>query len=521
MWPAITPMPVVAGPSGPCTIMGFTVMRPVRWFALSPFVPRAGRWILVLSLLAYALLLWRHAGVHAGGSDSSGYFNQARLFLEGRLRAEPRPLPGLPMEAAPLYAYVPLGFVPRPSEPSLVPTYPTGLSLLLAGGVAVAGWEHGPTLVIVLHALAGLLVVYALGRAVELAPPLAALGALMLAVSPVYLMFALQAMSDVPALVWSGAAVLLGWHGARHGALALAAGVALGVAVLIRPTNAVLFAPVLLALGWSWRRWLWLGLGGLPAAAWFMYFNQRAYGHPLLTGYGGVDVLFAAEWGPAGLRHYAQWLPVVLSPLIVLGLGLPALLSRARRDVPVLGSWILVVLGVYAFYSYTHETWWYLRFVLPAFPALIVACLLVAGRLFTGRPSWVRRLAWVAAIALVTVNGRHWNRHWNVADTGQHESVYPRAAALVNTHVPPEAFVLAGQASGAIFFYTDRGIVRWDALDDRWPRVRAAAEKAGIPLHAVLFDFEVRPALLESVPGDWSKVFERAPVTFWRLDTER
>ncbi|HEY5078791.1 MAG TPA: hypothetical protein VII43_03045, partial [Opitutaceae bacterium] len=49
--------------------------------------PPAGRrlavWIAALLLGAYAVLLVRDVGAVAGGSDSSGYMNHARLLASG------------------------------------------------------------------------------------------------------------------------------------------------------------------------------------------------------------------------------------------------------------------------------------------------------------------------------------------------------------------------------------------------------------------------------------------------------
>ncbi|HYC70196.1 MAG TPA: hypothetical protein VEB66_03255 [Opitutaceae bacterium] len=475
-------------------------------------------WLVVAAAFGYAALLWRHAGVCAGGSDSSGYLNQARLYQQGRLRAPVRTVAGLPTDRAPYYAYVPLGFVPRHEDQVLVPTYPSGLSLLIAAGASVIGWEHGPALVLVLHALAGLALVYALGRAAGLTPASAALGALAIAASPLYLMYSLQAMSDLPALVWAAAAVVLAWHAPRRDAVAAAAGFTFGMAVLVRPTNALMAVPVLLALGWSWRRLLWFGLGGLPCAAWLVYLNLRLYGSPVLTGYGDVGNLLSPEWVGPALRHYARWLPALLSPLVVLALGLPALARRQGRAVLVLGSWIAVTFGFYAFYYHTHETWWYLRFVLPAFPALVVGALVVGERLVLPRGRFARAAAAGIAAAAVIASGWHWSRHWHVLETGRQERLYARAADWVRAELPDDTVLVAMQNSGALFFYTDRTVVRWDTLDGGWAPVRAALEASGRPVYAVLFEFELKEALGEKAPGPWTRVHEIGPISCWRLD---
>lgn len=480
---------------------------------------RAGRWVVVLGLLAYALVVWRHAGILPAGADSSGYFNQARLLSSGQVQVAARVLPGLPMLDAPGFAYVPLGFKPRATTDTLAPSYPSGLSLLLAGSAALAGWTHGPHLLFVLHALAGLAAVYALGRACGLEPPLATLGAVALACSPLYLQFCLQGMSDLPALVWSTAAIALACHGARRPAVAAAAGFMFSCAVLIRPTNLLLLPPLLLALGRPGRSWLALALGGAPGAGWLLALNHAAYGHPLATGYGSVGMLFGLAWVPAGLRHYAQWLPVLLTPLVLLILGLPFVRGVPGRIRLLLGSWIAGLLAFYAFYYHTHETWWYLRFVLPAFPPLIVGALLAGRHFLAGRPRWARPAA-VATLALVVVNGIYWNRHWTVLAIGEQEKLYPRAAAWAGEHLPPDAVVVCMQASGTLFYHTDRALLRWDALDGRWEEIRDRARAAGRPIHAALFEFEVEPALRGKVPGSWTLLHTLERVSFWRLEPD-
>lgn len=474
----------------------------------------------VAAALGYGWLLWRHAGVCAGGSDSSGYLNQARLYQEGRLRAPMRTVPGLSAERAPAYTYVPLGFIPRHEDQMLVPTYPSGLSLLIAGGASLAGWERGPALVLLLHALGGVGLVYGLGRAVGLEPASAALGATALAASPLYLMYALQAMSDLPALVWATAAVLCAWQAPQRPLLSVAAGFSLGLAVLIRPTNVLMAVPVLLALGWSRRRWLWLGLGGLPCAAWLMFLNHRLYGNPFLTGYGDVGNLMSPEWVMPALGHYAQWIPALLSPFVVLALGLPWLWRARARAVAVLGAWIAVTFGFYAFYFHTHETWWYLRFVLPAFPALILAALLVGERIVPAHRPWLRPAAVGLAAIVLVANGRHWSRHWAVLETGRQERLYQQAADWVKAGTPADAVIVAMQQSGAMFFYTHRAVVRWDTLDGGWEPVRAALNAAGRPVYAVLFEFELKEALEQKVPGRWTRLHGFGPVSCWRLEPE-
>ncbi len=161
---------------------------------------------------------------------------------------------------------------------------------------------------------------------------------------------------------------------------ALGAGACLALAVLIRPNSIIALVPVAMALGLSPRRWLMLGLGSLPGAIFFCAHANAAYGSAFATGYGDNLYLFSLGFIPATLRNYGRWLPILLTPVVALSLGLPWLNRSAPRAVAVVGAWILVYLAFYSIYSVTHETWWYLRFLLPAAPALVAGGLLVARR---------------------------------------------------------------------------------------------------------------------------------------------
>ncbi|MBI2515739.1 MAG: glycosyltransferase family 39 protein [Opitutae bacterium] len=478
-------------------------------------------WLLLIGLAAYSVLLWRHTLVQPGGSDTSGYFNTARLFAQGKLSAPMRPVDGLPPAELPKYAYAPLGFQPDLAQARLTPSYPIGLSLFFFAFAKLFGAGLGPNLVLIMHTLAGVALLYALTRSMGGSGWAALLGTIMLALSPLYLQFAVQAMSDLPATVWVLAAVWLAWRNPAAHWSVLGAGFAVGVAVLVRPTNLLGILPVLLALGRPGRRWLWLALGGLPCAVLLAWFNRAAYGSALTSGYGDVSTLFSLRWVQGTLLHYAKWLPVVATPVAVLALGLPWLARPARRAALVLGVWLTTYLGFYAFYFHTHEYWWALRFVMPALPPLIIAAVLVAERLLS---SWAaprrRHAAWVTLFLLAWTGNRYWDRKWDVVSGGAWENTYPKTMRWMQAHVPPEAVVLTMQTSGSFFYYTDFRLLRWDMLEDRWSQIHDTLRDRKFPVYGVFFDFEEKRAIEQQTPGRWVKVTQIQQVGIWRLDLE-
>ena len=497
---------------------------------VSPGRNRPAGWIagLAAALLAlYALFLIPYVGAVAGGSDSSGYMNHARMLASGRVHAPIRSIAGLAPNSAslPPYLYVPLGFRPELAKADVVPTYPPGLSLLIAAFEPIAGWRHAGDLVLILHSVAGILLTYLLGRTFGLGPRWSAAGAVAIAVSPLYLFMSLQAMSDVPALVWTTAAVIAAWRSRERPAWALAAGAMMGVSVLVRPTNALAFLPIAVALGASPRRWLLLVLGGIPEAAFFFAYSSAVYGSAFTTGYGDTSTAFHWSYIPDTLLNYAHWLPLLLTPLAVFALGLPWIARRSPRVAILLGVWIAAYAAFYSVYICTHETWWYLRFLLPAAPAILVAGLLVVRRLIEApaaragaAAAWI---GWAAAVAAIVANGTYWNRERHAMSIGRGERKYAAVAEWVNGQMPRNAVLLVMQASGALFYYTDFTLVRYDALNDgkdTGPRVEAAARRSGRPIYAVLFPFEVDDALSRALPGGWTKVGSIVDVTVWRRD---
>jgi hypothetical protein len=511
-----------------------------RWSraVLQPSVARAMRvaaivpWFTLVALAAttvYVSFLWPNMGMFAGGADSAGYLGSARLLLEGRVRAPLRALPAAEAGTVEPLIYMPLGFRTVGSY-DMAPSYPVGLPLLVAAAPAVE-LETKAAIAMAAHAVAGALLVFWLALECGLSRYAAALAALLVATSPVYVFMSLTLMSDVPAMVWTTAAVMTMWRSRKDARWALAAGAAISMAVLIRPTNALGFVPIAACAGLSLQRWLLLAAGGLPGAALFFGYNLGAYGSAMASGYVGVDIHFGAKHIVPSLRHYAVWLPAMLTPIVVLVLGLPAL-RRTSRLATVLMLWIAAYLGLYTVYSYTYEAWWYTRFLVPAFPPLAVGALwvgrtaldwlahAVAPAAFTRTGGKVASAvgAIVLAAAALAHNVR-WSGQLGVVAPNPHESQYMSVARWVRTHLPAGSGILSMQMSGSLYHYTSFGIVRWDYIDgDILRRLERDSTAGRHPLYAVLHPVDYSLEVRERVQGHWTQVAAIEGVDVWRFD---
>ncbi len=183
---------------------------------------------------------------------------------------------------------------------------------------------------------------------------------------------------------------------------AVACGAAYGIAVLVRPTNTLLLPALLVLLGLNWRRLLWLGVGGLPAAGWLAFYNHSLYGGALRSGYFSWTQFFAVSYFRPAAAYFIEWL-VVFLPAILLALPVAAFCRRdtRTRELYALSLWVATVTGLYAFCAFSHEAWTCLRYLLPAIPAWILAGMLggeaLARSLNTTRAD---RLRWAGAIVI-------------------------------------------------------------------------------------------------------------------------
>ena len=476
-------------------------------------------WVIALAAAVYAWIIIKDMGACAGGSDSSGYLNHAQLLAKGVTHVPPRALEGLPPSSLPSYAYVPLGFRPDSATGDLVPTYSPGLSLFVVAAQAVIGWYYAGDVVLILHCLLGVAVMYALCRAFELTQTWSLIGTLILATSPVYLFMSLQAMSDVPSLVWEAIAVLAAWRSRESARWAWLAGAAVAVSVLLRPTNIMILLPVAIAIGVSPKRWLWLCLAGLPGAVFTVVHNKALYGGAFTTGYGAIWTAFSSEYVADTLRAYAQWIPTLFTPVAVFIVALPFAGAGQGRRTALLVSWALLCPIFYVSYYCTHETWWYERFNLPSVPAMIVGGLL-AIRSISSR--WLSRpspfVAWAAAL-LILANSVAWSYHFDALSIGRGERNYRHLSDWLMKNLPADSVLGVMQASGAVYYYTPFALVRWDNLmEGGYAKVAKAAQAAHRPLYAVLFPFEKDQALKERMPGTWTQVGAYRDITIWRCD---
>ncbi len=487
--------------------------RPPHWFC----------WLGALALVCYGLFLAQNFAAVAGGSDSSGYLNSARLFAAGKLRTELRVPPEFRAAGQiDLTHFIPLGFWPYQKTGLINPTYPTGLPLHLALAGKLLGWSIAPIAIGLFAALGSLALLYASARELGIHARFAAAGTFALAVCPLFIFIALQPLSDGLAATWCLAAFYSGLRARRAAPWALACGAAYAIAVLVRPTNIVLGPALLILLGFDWRRLAFAIVGGLPGVAWLASYNHVLYGAALNSGYGPWAEAFAWSWGAPTAWHFLKWLALLLpAPFLLLPfLGLVRGGARTRHLL-ALGVWFAAITGVYLFYEVSHEAWWCLRFILPALPALILAALLgleaITPPQDAAREILVRK---VAATLLVvwstTIIGIAAPRFY-LLNMKADEGTYEEACLLAREQFPSGTLVVTQDYSGAVYYYTDFPVLRWEMIEPaEFSRLSVLAAHAGRAVISINFKWQDDDRL-KHCPGNWISVGAVKNATLWRL----
>src|SRR5436190_1940931 len=283
----------------------------------------------------------------------------------------------------------------------------------------------------------------------------------------------------------------------------IAAGIWASAAVLIRPNVALIVLPLLLLLGGRVDpadaprsrigAWLRFGLAAVPCLAALAWLNAARYGSPLTSGY-GTDSLFSTAHVGLNLARYPRWLLETETPFLLAAALAPWWAwRRGRSDVRlVLVLVSTVVLTVATYLAYTvFDDWWYLRFLLPALPVLLILSVAVCLEPARRHPQWRTGAAIVLAAALGAWNVRV-ERTRLVFDLQAMESRFAVAGRYVGRALPANAVVFAAQESGSLRYYGGRVMMAWDAIPaGALDRTIAALRRSGRPVFMVLEDEEV------------------------------
>lgn len=402
----------------------------------------------------------------AGGPDASGYVSEADKWAHGALvTAPPEWTEGATWENA-IWSSTPVGYRPRATGPGLAPVYSPGVPLLMAL-FQLAGGRDAVFYVIPLLAAVAVWASYTLGS--YLAGPWAgAIAAFWLVSSPVFLLLSVVPMSDVPVTACWAVALVFAWRGGTWNAIA--SGLATAAAILVRPNLvplAVIPALLLMTNERGLRRLLAFGVATCPAALVIATLNAQWWGSPLKSGYGTLGELYSVNRILLNLRQYAGWLIDEQTPLVFVGFAAPFLVSATpterTRVILLTVAYPIAVLAMYLGYlSFDRSD--YLRFLMPAFPAVFAGCGAVLVE-YTRR-AWRPSMA-IGAVAVLTISVgiQEWRVVMNrgILREEVSERRFARAVDFANS-LPENAILLSDGYSGTLHFYTGRDVLRWGMI---------------------------------------------------------
>ena len=368
--------------------------------------------------------------------------------------------------------------------------------------MAFARTVGGPCAVYVVVPIAAALLVWLTYLiALRVSDPLVAVGAAVwVATSPTLLFMMMWPLSDVPvSAFWLLALLTASSTTTSRGALVT--GVLTGVAILIRP-NLVPLAIVPAGLVLSrvvavdraslWRAVLATAAGLLPFIAGVAVLNASLYGSPLESGYGSLAGLYTVGRIRTNLVRQVGWLfESQGSYILAVLLGCAFQLRRGWGHILTWGL-VFAALVWCAYLPYhSFDAWWYLRFLLPAFPLVfIVAVDGVASASAWFGPA-ARVLVTTIFVIAAAAHGVVFARDKGIVGLGEGEQRSIEVASFVAEALPEKAVLLSGQHSGSIRYYSARTTLRFDMLDPAWlDRTVEMLSGLGYHAYAVLEDWE-------------------------------
>ena len=437
-------------------------------------------WALTLLCAAAILVIGvRYGAFIAAGSDSFGYVVQAEA-LAGRRSLQPDPLAASAPWPDALWSLTPHGYIAL-ADGRVAPAYPPGFPLLMAAFAAVGG-ERAMCLVLPLAGVATILATFLVGQQLG-GNGVGSSAALLMFTSPVLLFHASVPMSDLPAAAFWTCALAAVLSATPVGATI--GGLLSGAALLVRPS----LAPLALALAGmavfanpdephptrARRRSALFFAGMLPGVAALLAFNAVRYGLPWQSGYGSWSALFGADYLGVNLLQFARWSMEMHTIFVFLGLltVIPFVrraageTATARRQIVLLLLYVLAVWVCSAFYT-PFDNWTFLRFLLPAFPALFVLAAAVTLAACRRLNEPYRLLAAVGIISFVALT--MWQRLGieGIVDNARSLRRFADVPRFAATTFPESTVYMTRIYSGSMRYYGNRRTLRWDVLDPAW-----------------------------------------------------
>lgn len=453
----------------------------------------------------------------AGGADSHAYVSQAELWLASQLRVPVTLAAGAPWPDA-VHTFAPHGFRPATSGAVLVPVTAPGLPLAMAAAKRIAG-HCAMFLVTPLSAVLLVWMTFLCGRRLH-SDLLGLSAAWLVATSPAMLAMLVSPMSDVPAAaMWITAIYFTLGSSTRSGWLA---GFAASGAILIRPNLVPIAAVLVVWRWWAQRRGaVQIAAGVLPGCLAIAAVNSALYGSPLASGYGSLGALFSVSHVVPNLQRYGRWLIESQTPLAAAGIlvlfwpGGTLWPSREQRQAALLlAATVAVVWCAYLAYL-PYDAWWFLRFLLPSWPAMCLGAGALILTIGDSRNVFRRGLA-ICLLAGVGIYSLRYAAQNGAFPTGEGEHRYVSIAKMVEAATDPEGVIVTAQHAGPIRYYAGRTIVRFDVLDPAWldRTVQWLSEQGRRP-YFLLEDWEV-PLFEERFQGSRFVPMTLAPIVEYR-----
>ncbi|MBI2838820.1 MAG: glycosyltransferase family 39 protein [Acidobacteria bacterium] len=369
-----------------------------------------------------------------------------------------------------------------------VPVYPFGAPAMMAPLVWILG-PRGPFYLPPLMGALCFVLLYRIGKEIAGRATGYAAAGLGLAWPPLF-SFATIAMSDVVGAFFILLATMSLLKSRGRPLFATGAGLAIGMAFLVRPNLSLFVVPAALYLLCERRarRILDVAFGFLPAFLLQLWVHTAYYRPASLEGsYGAQTSLFTIHefWRVAGaqLHWLVQFGMLSLLPFIGWAMVTPRLSASSKT---LVSAWFLVLLTFYGFYPAWH-VWLLSRFLLPAhLLLLVVAAVGLVDAARHCRTALLVRGAVPAIVILSIVNNALFLHDHDAYRIRVAWRTIARTAKTVKKHTGERSLVFAYSFSGFLRYYEGVRTANLEAGPEACERTIAACSSKGVPVFALI-----------------------------------